>query len=190
MNPSLPPLTPPAQAMREPSMSEYKRYDSTRIPLGLVDFSNIRESNMIYVDKTKALSTIARLRTPIFFSRPRRFGKSLLLTTLSCLFSKGLEYFHGLDIEKTWNDKTYQIVHLDFSTMAGKKTQDFKKALGERVLGEFCAHGVVNQFDNQGVRDPDSILHDIAKKLLNNSVVLLIDGAPRGRMSHGVVTTS
>ena len=64
-----------------------------KIPLGLSDFSNIRESNMIYVDKTRLIEKIAVQRTPIFFSRPRRFGKSLLVSTISNLFSGGIEKF-------------------------------------------------------------------------------------------------
>ncbi len=53
--------------------------ESKYLPLGNPDFSAIRDANMIYVDKTKIIENIASQTTPIFFSRPRRFGKSLLV---------------------------------------------------------------------------------------------------------------
>ena len=55
---------------------------------------------MIYVDKTDLIFNIASQRSPIFFSQPRRFGKTLLINTLASLFSEGIKYFSGLDIEK------------------------------------------------------------------------------------------
>ena len=88
--------------------------ESKYLPLGNPDFSAIRDANMIYVDKTKIIENIASQTTPIFFSRPRRFGKSLLVNTLHNLFANGLEKFHNLDIEKNWNDTTYRVVHIDF----------------------------------------------------------------------------
>ncbi|MBQ7607784.1 MAG: AAA family ATPase [Desulfovibrionaceae bacterium] len=145
------------------------------LPLGLSRFSNIRESNMVYVDKTRLISKIASQRVPIFFSRPRRFGKSLLVNTLASLFSKGLDSFHGLDIEKTWNDKTYPVVHLDFSGIADKNPLEFKKDLTETIIEEFDMVGIVKKSDELGIRSPDRIINEIGKKLKNNSTVLLID---------------
>ena len=83
--------------------------DMNRLPLGRLGFSNIRKLGKIYVDKTKLISKIAEQYTPLFLSRPRRFGKSLLINTLHSLFEKGLEDFHGLDIEKIWSDTTYKV---------------------------------------------------------------------------------
>ena len=88
--------------------------DTNQLPFGRPDFSYIRKNGKIYVDKTKLISKIAEQDTPIFFSRPRRFGKSLLINTLKSLFEKGLEDFHGLEIEKTWKDTTYKVVNFDF----------------------------------------------------------------------------
>ncbi|MBQ7585459.1 MAG: AAA family ATPase, partial [Desulfovibrionaceae bacterium] len=101
-------------------MSQFEINGLNPLPLGLFDFSNLRTSNMVYVDKTNLIYNIACQRTPTFFSRPRRFGKSLLINTLSCLFAKGIDYFKGLAIEKMWKDKTYPVVRLDFSNLAGR----------------------------------------------------------------------
>ncbi|MBQ9536788.1 MAG: AAA family ATPase [Desulfovibrionaceae bacterium] len=130
---------------------------------------------MIYVDKTALICEIAQQRTPIFFSRPRRFGKSLLINTLSSLFADGLKYFHGLEIEKIWNDITYHVVHIDFSGFADNNASDFKKNLDEAIIAEFRMKGIVSLQEAYGIRDPSTILDEICKTLNNNSIVLLID---------------
>ena len=130
---------------------------------------------MIYVDKTALIGRLAKEKVPIFLSRPRRFGKSLLINTLSSLFSNGLEYFHGLDIEKVWNDKTYNVVHLDFSIFADDNAIDLKRDLGDVILGEFNYKGIVPQYDEQGARNPHVILNEILKKISVNEYVILID---------------
>ena len=130
---------------------------------------------MIYVDKTAIIAKIASQRTPIFFSRPRRFGKTLLITTMKSLFSKGLEDFHGLAIESMWSDTIYNVVHLDFSGLAEKNPDEFNFALGETILQEFHMDGTVSLFNGGRIRSCDRVLNEIAKKLEDNSTVLLID---------------
>ena len=92
------------------------------------------------------------------FLRPKRFGKSLLISTLKSLFSNGLEYFRGLEIEKIWKEKKYKVVHIDFSSIADSSAQEFERALGERIIEEFNVKGKVNLYDGSRVRFPDMIL--------------------------------
>ena len=127
---------------------------------------------MIYVDKTHLISKIESQISPLFFSRPRRFGKSLLVNTLACLFSRGLSYFHGLEIEKSWNDTIYQVVRLDFSSLAGRSVSSFKNGLMRRILKNFKIHelDILKKYDN-----PSDLLVDILDDQDNNSLVLLID---------------
>ena len=146
-----------------------------RLPLGLLEFSNIRNKNKIYVDKTKLIYKIANQDAPIFFSRPRRFGKSLLINTLSCLFKKGVEYFHGLDIEKLWSDTTYNVVHFDFSRMAGKNVHDLKFVLSAKIISEFRADDTLIQNNSPKLQYPDLILDEILSKINNNSTIFLVD---------------
>ena len=82
------------------------------LPTGVSDFAEIRRSNCIYVDKTKYVYDLTQSRAPVFISRPRRFGKSTLISTFEELFTHGVKpydghdsYFKGLDIEKTWNEE-------------------------------------------------------------------------------------
>ena len=155
-------------------MPEYEICDTNRLSLGLLDFSNLIESKMIYVDKTRLIFKIASQRTPIFFSRPRRFGKSLLVNTLSCLFAKGLDYFHGLDIEKLWHDITYKVVHFDFSEIADSEAQEFKTLLSLTIIKEFGLD-YKNYNDYQELQYPTILFSRIIQKFNNNSIVLLID---------------
>ena len=60
----------------------------------------------------------------LFFARPRRFGKSLLISTFETLFKNGLRDFKGLAIEKLWKDKTYSVVRLDFSEVKNFRTRE------------------------------------------------------------------
>ena len=156
-------------------MSSFESIDITRLPIGNTLFSDIRKENMIYVDKTALIAKIANQRVPIFFSRPRRFGKSLLINTLASLFTNGLKYFQGLDIEKTWKDKTYQVVHLDFSDMAEYNADELKNDLGEMIIEKFKMKGIVFQRGESGIRRPNRILDEICEKLNDNSTVLLVD---------------
>ena len=87
------------------------------LPLGRSTFSTLRAKNEIYVDKTDLIYRLACHDSKIFLVRPRRFGKSLLVSTFESLFKYGLRDFEGLIIEKFWNDKTYPVIRLDFSEL-------------------------------------------------------------------------
>ena len=64
--------------------------DSALLPIGSQDFETLRSSGQIYVDKTQYVFELARQRRQFFLSRPRRFGKSLLLSTFASLFQHGV----------------------------------------------------------------------------------------------------
>lgn len=85
------------------------------LPVGLSDFRALRRAGRIYVDKTEPIARLARIEGSFFLARPRRFGKSVLISTLATLFRDGLKHFQGLYIENVWKDTTYQVVCMDFS---------------------------------------------------------------------------
>ena len=86
------------------------------LPCSETEFHRIRERNNIYVDKTALIYNLAITTKKYFFSRPRRFGKTLLLSTFESLFKYGLRDFKDLAIEKLWTDeKNYPVIRLDFS---------------------------------------------------------------------------
>ena len=73
---------------------------SRKLPIGIQDFEKLRTDGFVYVDKTKYIYNLAQNSTPYFLSRPRRFGKSLFLSTLEAYFLGKKELFKGLEIEK------------------------------------------------------------------------------------------
>ena len=88
-----------------------------KLPIGIQTFRTIREESYYYVDKTPYLRRLVEEGTHYFLSRPRRFGKSLLLDTLKELFEGNEPLFQGLDIHDAWNwSVRYPVVRLDFSS--------------------------------------------------------------------------
>lgn len=89
---------------------------AAKYPIGIQTFEKIIENKMIYVDKTDLVYKIANGTQNNFLSRPRRFGKSLLVSTLQAYFEGRKELFKGLAIDKLEKDWTvYPVLHLDLS---------------------------------------------------------------------------
>ena len=144
------------------------------IPLAETDFKTIRDFGKIYVDKTELIYNIALQRSPIFLARPRRFGKSLLIHTFESLFSRGLQDFKGLAIEKYWRDKTYQVVRLDFTRIAGFSPTDLNNAFNAFIIDAFNLDDKISPRDVSSYY-PNGLFSKIVKTLPNKSLVLLID---------------
>ena len=87
-----------------------------KLPIGIQTFADIRRDNYLYVDKTAFVWKMANTGKPYFLSRPRRFGKSLLLTTFEAYFEGKRELFEGLAIEQMETEwKAYPVLHLDLN---------------------------------------------------------------------------
>ena len=92
-----------------------------KLPIGIQTFEDIRNDGYLYVDKTALMWTIANIGKPFFLSRPRRFGKGLLISTFEVYFKGRRELFTGLaveELEKKWEE--HPVLHLDLN--AGKYT--------------------------------------------------------------------
>lgn len=88
-----------------------------KYPIGIQDFEKVIKGGYVYVDKTELIYDMANNGSIYFLSRPRRFGKSLLVSTLECYFNGKKDLFKGLAIEKLeteWN--TYPVFHIDFNS--------------------------------------------------------------------------
>ena len=93
--------------------------DELRYPIGIQTFPEIREEGYVYIDKTRRVFDLARRGKFYFLSRPRRFGKSLLISTLEAYFSGQKELFRGLAMEELEQDWTvYPVLHLDFNAQS------------------------------------------------------------------------
>ena len=92
-----------------------------KYPVGIQTFSRIRNENYLYIDKTDLMWRMTKVSPFIFLSRPRRFGKSLLTTTLDAYFKGQKELFEGLkimELEQEWEQ--YPVIHVDLSMAKGK----------------------------------------------------------------------
>ena len=86
-----------------------------QLPIGIQDFQTIREANCYYVDKTALIHQLVNEGRSYFLSRPRRFGKSLLLDTIGSLFEGSEELFRGLAIHEQWDwSNQHPVVRLSF----------------------------------------------------------------------------
>ncbi len=92
--------------------------DSDRYPIGQQDFKTLRERDAYYVDKTRFIEKIIRSNSQYYFlARPRRFGKSLFLSTLEYFFAGERQLFKGLHIDSiNWNWEPYPVLHIDLNT--------------------------------------------------------------------------
>lgn len=97
---------------RRPMMPE--QTPRLALPLNQSDFVALRTCGAGYVDKTALIAKLCRDRAKVFLARPRRLGKSLLVSTIGSLFAHGLRDFQGLGISRRWSDGTYPVVRLDF----------------------------------------------------------------------------
>ena len=108
-----------------------------KYPIGIQTFSRIIREGLVYVDKTDLVWQMADYATFIFLSRPRRFGKSLLSSTLHSYFAGERELFEGLkimELEQEW--KQYPVLHFDLSGAKHLPMQGVKDELG-RLLTEY-----------------------------------------------------
>lgn len=87
-----------------------------KMPIGIQSFEDIRKNGYVYVDKTDLVHRLVTMGKPYFLSRPRRFGKSLLISTLEAYFLGKKELFEGLAIGKLERDwQAYPVLHLDLN---------------------------------------------------------------------------
>ncbi|MCG4740494.1 AAA family ATPase, partial [Bacteroides intestinalis] len=87
-----------------------------RLPVGIQSFEKLRSEGFVYVDKTALIYKLIQAGVPCFLSRPRRFGKSLLLSTIEAYFKGKRELFRGLameQLEKNWYE--YPVLHLSLN---------------------------------------------------------------------------
>ena len=113
------------------------------LPIGIQSFRTLRERDSYYVDKTPLIRELIDGGGHYFLSRPRRFGKSLLLDTMGELFAGSESLFRGLHIHDRWDwDKAHPVVRLSF---AGN--YDEPGALGQDLLAQL-SRGLRNNFRN------------------------------------------
>lgn len=125
-----------------------------KLPIGIQTFSAIREDDYVYIDKTPLVHKMVNSAGRFFLSRPRRFGKSLLVDTLKELFEGNQTLFKGLYIEDKWDfSKTHPVIHLNFANGVIESRAELDQTIYNLLR------------DNQnrlGINCPDFSIHDPA----------------------------
>lgn len=146
----------------------------TQLPIGIQTFEKIRDEGLLYVDKTKYILDLVNGADYYFFARPRRFGKSLLLSTLKSFFEGRADLFEDLylhDKVRSWTK--HPVIYLDYSLVEYKKSKvDFEHSLLSLL------HSIANQYE---VKVRQTLLPDYFRELVQQldekygKVVILVD---------------
>ncbi|WP_343672547.1 AAA family ATPase [Chitinophaga sp.] len=142
-----------------------------KYPIGLQDFGKIRKEGFLYIDKTQSIHQLIDSGNYYFLSRPRRFGKSLLLSTIKEIFKGNKELFEGLWIYDRWNwEQKHPVIHLRFSQIAYKEL-GLIKAISQEL--DFLAEEFGVQLNEESLALKfRELIRKVAKK---GRVVILID---------------
>ena len=145
-----------------------------KYPIGIQNFEDLRLNNYKYIDKTKYIYKLTDEGKYYFLSRPRRFGKSLLISTIEAYFQGKRELFDGLAIqqeEKEWN--SYPILHIDLNTAHFREEDSLYTLLNDYLCQWESVYGTRESEKTLALRFKGIIERAAEKEGLN--VVILID---------------
>lgn len=150
-------------------LEDYRRY-----PIGIQNFEQLRNNDCVYVDKTELIYRLTHTDKFYFFNRPRRFGKSLLVSTLEAYFQGKKALFEGLAMERleqTWEE--YPVLHVDFSLTKYTNLFDLLEQLNLFLSRWEDIYGKNEAEETSAARLQGIILR--AYKQTGKPVVILID---------------
>jgi hypothetical protein len=145
-----------------------------KLPIGIQDFEKLRKGDYLYVDKTDLVYQLANSGSYFFLSRPRRFGKSMLLSTLKAYFEGRKDLFEGLDLsrlETKWIQ--YPVLHLDLNTVKENVAGSLDDVLDAWLSKQEEIYGSRPYERTFGLRFMGIIERAYAKT--NRPVVILVD---------------
>ncbi len=145
-----------------------------KLPIGIQDFEYLRTNGFLYVDKTQYIYQLVQYEKPYFLGRPRRFGKSLFLSTLKAYFEGKKELFDGLKIagfEKEWIK--YPIIYFDFNKSEYKDEQTLEIVLDEMLKKYEKEYNIQDIAAKASIRF-DNLIAEMHKKT-GLKVVVLVD---------------
>jgi hypothetical protein len=143
-------------------------------PIGIQNFEKLRSLNAVYVDKTDLIYRMVHTSTTVFLSRPRRFGKSLLSSTLHYYFEGRKDLFTGLAMEKLETEWTqYPVLHFDLSLVKSEDINNIKSGISRQLKRYEKIYG-----SDQTEASLSSRMADLIERAFNQTnqkVVVLID---------------
>ena len=148
----------------------------TKLPIGISTLSQIRQDDYLYVDKTPHVARLAHQGKYYFLSRPRRFGKSLLVDTLKQAFLGRRELFEGLYLESNWDwSVEYPVIHISFGGSSAHNSQQRLLGLIHNTLQTHARfYGVTLSNSNDYGLAFQELIYQLSEKY-QQRVVLLID---------------
>ena len=147
-----------------------------RLPLGISDFAKLRETgaDYLYVDKTRRLFDLLQSGNYLFLARPRRFGKSLLCSTIKYLYEGRRELYQGLAIEPLWDwSKTNPVVHLSLTDVGSTTPEKLDGSL-RRLLNDFAIRHAIAIDQDDTPRAFSMLIRGIYEKT-GRRVVVIVD---------------
>ena len=145
-----------------------------KYPIGIQSFEKLRKGGFVYVDKTELLYNLTQRGQYIFLSRPRRFGKSLILSTIEAYFEGRKDLFEGLaiaDLEKDW--KALPVIHVDLNTGDYETVDGLLNRLDKTLTEQEKKHGQKKASNDSGLRF-EFLIKNIYEST-GDKVVVLID---------------
>ena len=145
-----------------------------KLPAGIQSFSKLREQDCYYVDKTAYIHRLVTQCNHCFLSRPRRFGKSLLVDTLKELFEGNEPLFRGLAIHNQWDWNTrHPVLRLSFAGGSFRKPGSLEAAFNDQLTALEDAAGVTSRYATAAHRFGGLI--GALRKEARRRVVVLVD---------------
>ena len=145
-----------------------------KMPIGIQSFEKLRRENYVYIDKTEIMYRLVSTSNPYFLSRPRRFGKSLMLSTMEAYFLGKRDLFKGLAIERLeteWN--THAVLHLDLNAEKYDSPERLHDMLEFQLRGWEETYGTGGKGITHSARFMEVIKK--ANEKTGRGVVILID---------------
>ncbi len=154
-----------------------------KLPLGIQSFQKIIDNDYLYVDKTEYIYHLIQDASYYFLSRPRRFGKSLLLDTIQSVFSEDKAFFKNLWIyNSNFKFERHPVIRLDMSNISNKTSIELEISLLSEINEKLL---------NEGFQTKDQIPSDALKTLIKSlyqkyqtTVVILIDEYDKPILDH------
>ena len=156
------------------------------LPIGVQDFEIIRRENLLYVDKTDRLLDLVKNGRRYFLSRPRRFGKSLTLSTLEAMFRGKVDLFNGLSSEEWVKEQTKICSPLISIDMSGFDEPETGEELNQSLIMELEEVAEINKLKVKSVPNYGKMLKNVIRSLYERSgyVVFLIDEYDSPILNH------
>ena len=158
-----------------------------KVATDIYTFSRLREDGFTYVDKTDALYAMASgdAGAQFFIARPRRFGKSLAVSTLKSLFLGERELFRGLAVEPKWDwSKKWPVLHLDMGSMQAPDVAEFRQLMADHLVDRARELGVESLTGSSPAVMFRRLIDALAAKSPDGRMVLLVDEYDKPLLGH------